>query len=224
MALSVAQWGIDSNIFNTTSPSTVTGLSWSSGDIIVVIGGSEDAATTLNNPTNANLTFGAASSSQTGSGGSECSFYVWQTTAGSSQASQTISCTRGGSVGNFCIMVWVITGSPTGTANATSNRTESTFSLTVSAGSVVCYGFFDFNAAAAGRTLATGSGSGTERTDQSDTTSYNVYGGEWVGVSAGTTSFGVTSYTSLKVSHGAIEVLAPSAAVTVKTLAALGVG
>lgn len=191
---------------NTTTPKTVTGLAWSSGDVIVVMGGLENAGAALNTPTNANLTFSLQASVTTG-GSNEAAAYVWTATAGSAQTSQTISGSRGNPGQHWGFACWVLTGTSGSVANASANQTESGFTFTPTAGSAVCYFFGDWNADATGQTLATGTGTGTERADASGT-QWSWYLGEWVGVTATSTTFGVTSYTGLQVAHAVIEVLA----------------
>src|SRR5688572_12126666 len=144
MALSVAQFAEHANWFLGTTPRGITGVAWSSGDIIVVIGGGDTAATTLGTPTNANLTFALQASSTTGGSG-ECSGYLWTATAGSAQTAQTIQGSRTAGGGNWGIGCWVVTGAPAGIANATANLTEAAISLTVAGGSVVVFGIIDFN-------------------------------------------------------------------------------
>lgn len=208
MALSVAQFAAVSNWFTTTTPQTITGLAWSSGDIIVVVGLDENANAAISTPTNANLTFTLQASVTTG-GGSEAEAYVWTATAGSAQTSQTISVAATGGL-QFGAAAWVITGSPSGVANATANQTETAPSLTVGAGSVVIFALADFNATTPTKTPLTGSGTATERFDTGNGTNYGVYGAEWVGTSAGTFSFGPNNYTGLQIAQVAIEITAPA--------------
>jgi hypothetical protein len=209
-SLSIAQWAQDSNWFSIGSGTkTVTGLSWSSGDTIIFVGGVEDSDVTgLQTPTNANLTF-SLETSQSSFGPNESGVYIWKAVAGSSQTSQTIEMVQSGTWLNAGCAAWVITGGASGTANADSNRTEAAFSKTVSAGSIVIYACMDWNATnPPGKTPLTGSGTATERRDAGDGTSYAQYLAEWVDTAAGTFSFGPSDFTSLKASHAIIEVLA----------------
>lgn len=224
-SLSIAQWATVTSWFTTGgngTTKTVTGLSWSSGDIVVAYGGlaSMVAGNSLSTPTNANLTFTLQTSVTTGVD-QETGSYLWTATAGSSQTSQTITSqinTSGGSEAHG-IAVWVVTGSPSGTTNAASNQTETAFSLTTTADSIVIYALDDWNATnPPNRTMMTGSGTSTERRDAGDATTHAQYMGEWVGTSSGTFGFGpntadgstptTADYTSLKVSQAIIEVLA----------------
>jgi pimeloyl-ACP methyl ester carboxylesterase len=197
---------------DTTTPKSLTGLSWSSGDVIVVVGGIETADMSVSTPTNANLTFSLQASITTGTS-SESPAYVWSATAGSSQTSQTISVARGGLSGHFGAGAWVFTGASGSVANGSGNRTEAGFTFTPTAGSAVVYFFADWNANATDQTLATGTGTKTERAD-SASSQWGWYAGEWVNVTASSTTFGVTSYTGLKVGHVVLEILASASGVT----------
>src|SRR5512139_2352733 len=211
MAASVSSF--TASALNTTAtPKTVTTLSWTAGDVIVVIGGAETADTTLNNPTNANLTFGAPQASNTAGGAGDCDVYVWRAVAGSTQTGQTISCSRGATSGQWGFFVWVDTG-VSSTANPSANLTESNFTFTPSAGSIVHYAFFDWNANNTDQTIAAGTGTATERAD-SRSAAYGWYAGDWVGVTATSTGFGITDFTGLRIAHGVIEVLASAGSVT----------
>jgi hypothetical protein len=144
--------------------------------------------------------------SSTGAG-SECNCYLWTATAGSSQTGQTIAMTTTGPAGNHRgLAVWVCT-SVTSVANATTNFTESAFTFTPTAGSIVIYGMADWTPVAGDQTITTATGTPTERFD-SDGANYSVWGGDWVGVTATSQSFGTTTYASMKVAHAVIEVKA----------------
>src|SRR5580765_2070361 len=211
MALSVAQYAQVATWFSSTTPRSVTGLSWSAGDIIVAVSALESSnlSQTLATPTNANLTFTLRASNQTG-GGNEAWTYLWTATAASSQSSQSISFASNATGGQmFGGAVWVISGAPTGVGVNFANLTESLTNLTVANGSVVCYMHADWSATST-FTIATGSGTATERTDVGNGTNYGVYTGEWVGVAAGTFGFGVTSYAGTTISKVAIEITAPN--------------
>lgn len=213
MAISVASYTQTAWNTSTSPKSTPATQAWSSGDRVVVVSKMENGNGNFGAPTNANLTFGAAVTSQDTGNGLECAISMWVATAGSSQSGQTISATRTSTAVEWGFEVWVITGSPTGTANITSNFTEGTISRTVSASSIVIYTFADWSAAASNQTGATGSGSMTERAD-SNSSNYGWGSYDWVGTSAGTFNFGVTSYTGLQIAHAIIEITGPAAATT----------
>ena len=84
MAVTVASSAQVANWFTTTSPQTVGGLAWSTGDVVIVFGTAETATQTLATPTNANLTFSLRTSITTG-GANECPAYLWSAVAGTSQ-------------------------------------------------------------------------------------------------------------------------------------------
>jgi len=211
MAISVSSYtNIGTGWFSTTTPRSSSGISWSQGDIVVVVGGAENALGTMGNPSNANLTFGAAKASSTSGGGLEAEIYVWASDpAASAQTGQSIqsTATAGSMFGHAVI---VVTGNPVTFANATANLTESSISRTVGQGSVGIFALIDFNATnPPGKTPLTGSGTAVERLDQGNGTNYAQYIATWEGMSAGTFSFGPNNYTSLQVAQIFIEVTAP---------------
>ena len=211
MALSVTSYEPADWFANTGTTRSVTGVAWNAGDIIIAIGGTENASYTLGTPTNANLTFSLAASVTTGAA-NECTGYVWTATAGSSQTGQTITTTISSSGKMGGLHIWVVAGGPTGTTGAVANQTETAPSLTVAAGDVVCFGLFDWNASnPPGKTPATGSGTATERSDVGNGSEYATWCADWVGTAAGSFSFGPNNYTGLKVAQAAIVVQAPAA-------------
>lgn len=212
MALSIAQFAQPSNWYLATGTNRgVTGVAWSSGDVIVAIGGCEAASYTFGTPANANLTFSLGNSVTAGTT-NECNCYVWTATAGSSQTGQAITVTISDSAKMGGIAVWVVTGSPTGVGDLVANQTEVGPGIVCVSGSVVCYAHFDWNATnPQGKTPATGSGTATERVDQGNTDNYGIYAADWVGTAAGTHTVGPNNYTSLKVAQGSAEVLPPAA-------------
>lgn len=208
MALSIAGYYQPSNWFEqSTATRNITGVAWSSGDIIVVVGVTEDNTRTLTAPTNANLTFTQQVASATAN---ECKVYIWTATAGSSQTSQTIASTISASGSHGGLAVWVITGSPTGIANATLASNETAASITAASGDVVIFLLGDWNATTPTKTPATGSGTATERIDTGNGSTYGIWAAEWVGTAAGTFSFGPNNYTGLKAMQASIRVTAPA--------------
>jgi hypothetical protein len=212
MALSVTYSQPSDWFYGSGTARNITGVAWSSGDIIVVIGVTEDNSRTLTAPTNANLTF--TQRVTPGNTGNECKTYCWSATAGSSQTGQTIAATISASGSHGGIAVWVVTGSPSGVTGGVTNYTESALSIAVGAGDIVCYAFADWNATTPGKTPATGSGTATERVDTGNGSTYGVYMADWVGTSSGTFSFGPNNYTGLKSSQIALVVQAPTSSDT----------
>lgn len=195
----------------------ITGVSWQDGDVIIVAGGTPEAAVTIATPTNANLTF-SLEASVTDGGFQESPAYMWSATATSTETNQTINAVKSksgapSSSDNAGIVCWVITGEPSGTANAAANRNESTITFTPTADSVVCYFFADWNATNdPNKTPATGTGTATERHDEGDGATWARYACDWVGVTATSTAFGPNNYTSLRVGQVIVEVLAATSA------------
>jgi hypothetical protein len=92
---SVSMYAQVANWFASAATS-ITAVSWVSGDAIIVISGSENnQATAPPTPTNANLTFSSAASA-TGGVDQECGVNFRYAIAGSTQSSQTISLTDPG--------------------------------------------------------------------------------------------------------------------------------
>lgn len=201
MALTVTQYAENADWFNSASPKTVTGVAWSAGDRVVVVGAYENNLTE-NLPTNANLTFSEHTSNTATAG--ESRTWIWSAIAGSAQTGQTISATNSGSICGLAVIV--ISGGDSVVTNASSNFTESNFSLGVAAGSVVVYIGADFTATTPTKTPATGSGSATEWADTGNGTNYGIYIATWEGTSATTASFGPNNYTSLQIAQSVIEV------------------
>lgn len=130
-----------------TGTRTTGSVSWSSGDIVIVLGITANDATTLGTPTTTGtgLTFSALSGTPT-SAANSCKGYGWQATA-SASSSGTISCTQSGDGAG--IIAWVYSGSDgLGTpVVSTSLGTTTTQSLTrAQANSAVVDIWGDFNA------------------------------------------------------------------------------
>jgi hypothetical protein len=207
MAIAVASFSQVANWFDEPATASIAGLSWNSTEVVVVVGGKEHGLNTLAAPTNANLTFTQRVMQRTDANESVAA--IWTAVAGSSQTSQTIQITDANAQ-HYGFAVWVLSGASGSFANASGGLTEAGFTFTPTAGSAVIYGCFDW-AATSGKTIATGTGTATERVDTTNGTSYGIYLGDWVGVTASSTTFGVTSYTGMQVAHGVIEVLADAA-------------
>jgi hypothetical protein len=185
----------------------ITGCAWGAGDKIVVFNWTSSAPTTCSAPTNANLTFTPVAGATATPASGEANFYTWEATATGLQTNQTITLNRALSSGQIGGIVHVISGGGS-IVQADWNRTEAAFSKTVTVGSVVLYGAVDWNLASAGKTITPGSGIATERLDSTDSVNgaYTLYAGDWVGVSAGTFSFGITSYTNWIATHAFVEI------------------
>lgn len=183
----------------TTSPRTVTGQSWSAGDVLIVEGIGENNVVDLNVPTNANLTFYLveefASASDAYAG---LAFAVAQ----SDQTGQTISVTNAGAATEswgFSLKIVHSDNGWLGTDHWDINQTESAFSFAVELNSFVSLSLADFAAAGTSSTPTTGSGSATERADSFSAGAYGWFNADWSGTSSGTFSWGRNTYASMTV-------------------------
>lgn len=211
MALSVASFSTAA--VSGTAPKGPT-ISWSTGDIIVVVGIIADGGGNLSTPTATGLTFSASTGATTDSAGGDTSVYFWTATAAASGSSVAVSVARSGSTEQYGVWAWVITGSPSGLGNTAKGSTGADLSVTTTAGSVVLYALGDWNAVTPAETPITGSGTATERVDGSTAGQLGYYLADWVGTSATTANYGITSYSGLNVVHGALEILAPTSSDT----------
>jgi hypothetical protein len=192
-----------STMNSTASPKTVS-ISWSAGDVIVVGGICEtDNSTAMGTPTATGLTFSSVAVSDA-STGSECEVRAWKAVAAGSGSAVTVSVT--GSSLKWGIVCWVVIGGDV--VDSFANNTESATSLTVGASADVLYLCGDWNATNNNPSPTTGSGTATEQLDARDASSHKWYVADWVGTSAGTFSFGMSTYTSMKVAQIGIEVSA----------------
>lgn len=207
---------------------TIPNLRWSSGDRIVIMSLCRDMTSTapVLTPTNSNLTFTHEGGIETAAA-AEPGVFIHTATAGSSQSAQTITITMtnaGASNRKIGALVWVISAgtgySVSGYANVDADRAESTITKTVSAHSLVLYGCGYIQSTYTDKAPVTGSGSRTER-DEFHVFGANDFGwmaAEWAGVSAGSTAFGMDTYTSTTVAQGIIEVTATTVAVATPVL------
>lgn len=211
MAIAVRGYYEVSDWMATATSAPVTGVGWTSGDVIVVAGWLSDVSATVVAPTNANLTFTSRLSA--GSAGLGVS-YIYTAKSTSTETSQTIAGGRTGSTNAVGSGVWVLSGADDYTAGATSNRTddgENPQSMTVSAGSAVIGVMADWNATGTGSTGLTGSGTQTDREADVDGTYGGVWAGGWVGTASGTFDFGVDDYTGFSHSQCYAEIAVSAA-------------
>jgi hypothetical protein len=103
----VTQFAQVANWFASAATS-ITGVSWVTGNAIIVVSGSENlSGTAPPTPTNANLSFTSAASVGNVGDGSECGINLRYAIAGSSQSSQSISLTDPGILAGGAAL-WVI--------------------------------------------------------------------------------------------------------------------
>jgi hypothetical protein len=195
--------------FTDTAANEVTGsATWQSGDLIVVIGGTENGSQTLGTPTATGLAFSLVTSSGVGSS-SNSTAYLWSATAGSN-GSGTITST--GTTAMHGITVFVYRSSlGLGNNNSISASSATTISLNhASANSEVLSFLSDWNATNDTVVTPSPSAGGTQRV--ADTIQgpplATMFVDEWTDQgSAGTTSYGITNFTGTPKMNGiAVEV------------------
>jgi hypothetical protein len=110
----------------------------------------------------------------------------------------------------FSLQAWHFTATA-GVGNQTAaaqTGTTPTQALTASANSAVVTAWGDWNAVATDSTGETNTGTFTERDDTNDPGAYTVWGGDWIGVSAGADNWGTTSGAGRQITFaGTVEVL-----------------
>ena len=203
----VANWQL------TTSPRSVSSsVSWETGDVVIVHGGTADLGLTLNTPTVAGLTFSLVVSSAGGS--NSCRSYVWSATAAST-GSGTIQGSSSGAGVTWGIAVEVWRGSDGIGNNAPDTSTTKTVSLTRGFdNSAVSYGGFDWSASSAAATW-TPSGQ-TVIESAGDDTNYAIHVAYWGDQgAAGATSYGISSASSGSFAKVAVEIKGLTGAVPI---------
>lgn len=210
MTIAVRGYYEVSDWMSSAKSNPVTGVAWSTDDVVVVAAWVSDSGSTLTVPTNANLTF-TQRAVTTSSGEAPCHIYTAK--AASTQSSQTIASGYSGGNNDGGTGVWVFSGADdfaTGGMLDSEVESEIPISLTVSAGSAVVDIVTDWNTTAGPWTGETGSGSLTEREDTQDTNG-GVWAADWVDTSSGTFDFGVDDYTGMHSTACAVEITATSA-------------
>jgi hypothetical protein len=189
---------VNSTLTGAAASEVTASTSWNSGDVVLVVGYTDDNANTLGVPTTTGtgLTF-TQKVTTAGVNGADCKAYAWAATA-SATSSGTISSTASGSI-HAAIGAFVFAGSAgTGaTANGTnlSTNTAPVLSLVrANNNSAVVIAFCDFNAVndvAVTTTPATGS---TQRIASNDSTFLTGFVVSWTDQgAAATTSYGLAS-------------------------------
>lgn len=120
-------------------------ITWAAGDLILVIGGTEDTGATLNTPTATGLTFALVTST---AGNSNTRTYLWSATAGSSGSSAVTATPAAGGTAARGIVAFVVSGSDgLGDTGTITGSTAKTISLTREGdNSAVIATFWDWNA------------------------------------------------------------------------------
>lgn len=176
----------------TTNPKDSGTISWLTGDVIVVIGGTEAQSVTITSVTATGLTFTPGSALAVAG---TCWANTWTATAGSS-GSSVVTIDKSGA-GQYGAAIWVYRGSTGFGARAVDSTSTKTLSLTrTGSSSVVVEGLFDFSAAVVtGHVWTPGSQNEREALNQSG---YTPYIADWPDQGApGSTSYGITGTASV---------------------------
>jgi hypothetical protein len=192
-----------SSFTDTALTETTASVSWNSGDVVLVLGVTEDSGRTFSTPTATGLTFALVDSQSVAN---DCGLYLWSATAGSTSSAAVSASTNGGSqYSGIVVQVWRGCGG-LGTPVKAAGANTQTISLTrVSANSCVAFISGDWNAISASG--ASASPSGTVDTSGGNASyGYVVthYGSQGA---TGTTSYGVSGWTgTLDAAKIAVEV------------------
>jgi hypothetical protein len=209
---------VQQSVFNTiTTPKSTPTLTWSAGDVILVMATAGDGATTVDTPTATGLTFTLLTSG--GLSGSQPWAAGWVATAATS-GSGAISATRSGSTSWFWgIIAYAWSGSAGVGAYGIVSDTAKTQSLTRTAGlSAVVQTLGDYGAGDPTGHVWTPSGV-VEDLVGFYTPNITYYIGHWLNQgSAGTTTYGYSGAGSSQVhTKMAVEILGSIAGTVTKT-------
>lgn len=184
-----------SNWTDSTGSEATGTLTWSSGDVIVVMGATENQNISLGTPTATGLTFSLVTS--VGSD-NDCVIYLWSATAGSS-GSSTVNSTGGGTSTNAMrgLIAYAFSGSnglgATGTLASSANKVVSLTRANNNSAVVTMMG--DWNAV--DDTIVTASpAGGTVRQTGHVSAAATFFAIDWGDQgTAGNTSYGITDHT-----------------------------
>jgi len=185
----------------------VTGtLTWGTGDQILVVGLTEDAAFVLGTPTATGLTFTALGSAQATA--SSCWAHAWTATAASPSSSTVNSVPSGGGVGMRGIHALAFSGC-TGfvrTSLGTQTSTQTVSVTRTQANSFMVAGLADWSAAGTGGLGWTPAGqTQLQAATTADATMFLAYWGDQG--ATGTTAYGTTGLAGTKYTIFGVEVL-----------------
>lgn len=207
-----------------SSSEVTASVTWQAADDVYVVGMTEDNGHTLGVPTASGLSFSQVTATNTAS---NCKVYLWKATAGSGSSGAITATVTGGS-GMHGIAALVVRGSDgNGTPQTIVGSSAKTISVTrTQANSGVLAVFGDWNAVNDTTVDATPTGTVRIAANTANGTGFVLSWGDQG--ATGTTSYGLTNHTgSVKMAGIAVEIKGTTGgggAVTVKNLAALGVG
>jgi len=191
--------------FQSASGSFATAsASWESGDVIVVLGGLENASSSISAVSATGLTFTARNvSAGTGTGNAYARAFSAKAASG---GSGVVTITRSGTLRGGAIVL-VLSGADDYGSSANSS-TEAVMNLTVGAGDYVATLTSDWQAIAFTAAAVAASGTGSVLVDTNDTSYAGFYVCQWVNTGAGTFGFGLNGYSGLSVEQVAIAITA----------------
>lgn len=202
---------------DTGATETTGSVSWNSGDLVVVLGITEDNARTLTTPTSTGvgLTFSALTGFPTNIG-SSCKLYAWSATAAATSSGTISSIGALGPANGSVIGAFVLAGHGGLGNTAKSAAVDTTDPYTVSlprsgANSVVLMAAGDWNAVSDTTTDPSPLTGSTQRLGDNAgwrSGEYNAYLASWADEgAAGTTSYGIAGVTGGQFTVAAVEVL-----------------
>jgi hypothetical protein len=199
---------------NTSTPKTTPTFDVVSGDLLTVIGSSENESVTLNTPTatGGSVTWTLRQSIVVTD---YCSMYVWTGAVGATATGITVSVARatGSSQWSFGVTVWRNHGGVGSSAKTNVSSGAPSLAISCSDNSALVVGCDDWNAVdGTSRTWRTVNGSAiTESLYFRNSATYTVYSGYRSDTgSAGTQTVGLSAPTGQKYSIAAVEVLGTS--------------
>lgn len=210
-----------STVTDSVNAESLAGVTWSTGDRILVIAITGDNTADSTAPAVTGLTFTAptpTSGTNPSNTGSACKGYFWLSDAAASSSSGTITSSGTGN-NSKNLMVWRISGTSGIGSSLTAVGSGLTASLTRSgANSVVMGALGDWNASGDVTVTATPSTAGTVDTAQTSAGQYTVNCWHWDDQgTVGTTSYGVANYTGTARSTIVLVELLASTATTSDT-------
>lgn len=125
---------------------TPAAVSWQTGDVIVVLAGSEGFSDVLGTPTATGLTF-TKQQDILNNGNTQCAAFVAAAVAGSTSSAVVNVTNTGSGQWGFGVWVWRLSGGIGNSQKSANGNTAKTISLTpTAADSAIMWGSFDFNA------------------------------------------------------------------------------
>lgn len=220
----VAVVASDFTASGSTGRPLVSSLTWSTGDEFFALGMSEDQGATFTAPTVTGLTFTLTGAGIPTSTSNSCKGYLWRATAGSSgSGTPTATISSAGAKGGIIIGQFSGCGG-LGNIGVLTSTADTVSLIRSGANSHVMVIAGDWGANAVGSSTFTPAGSTTD-VRVTDAGSATFFGAHWGDQgSAGTTSYGVATFTSAdNIAKVAIEVLGAAGGATLNGSGTLAV-